>query len=189
MSPHSNITSKPTNSGTPIKRSFSVDKASKAIGTESKNLDVSVISSDSKNFKTQSNAQPSDAIESQLDFEAMATSFHISMKSHMKFMQAAWKQMMETQTEFRQEIRESQVAMHEDIKTIKHDLHDPNGQLAKTQEKTLIAIIELIGKWEKSNLAEIDEKISKNNIRLTKIMGIGIIIWSAVISLGLLLVA
>ena len=218
MSPYSNTTSIPSDRGIPVNRSFSVDQTSDAFGTESKNLNESFTSSDSIDIKSQSHDQVNDEIESQLDFEAMAKSIHISMKSHMEFMQAAWKQMMEnhtamlqdikdfrqefkeSQTKFRQEIKdsrrefkESQVAMQNDIKIIKHDLHDPNGHLAitmtKSEERIMIAIKELIAKWEEKTLAEIDEKISKNNAQLTKIMGIGIIIWSAVVLLGLFLVA
>ena len=218
MSPYSDTTSKPSDRGIPINHSFSDNQTSEAKGTESKSLNESFTSSDSIDIKSQTYDQVSDEIEPQLDFEAMATSFHNSMKSHMEFMQAAWKKMMEnhtamlqdikdfrqefkeSQTELRQEIKdsrqefkESQAAMQEDIKTIKHDLHDSNGHLAntikKSEERVIIAVKELIAKREEITLAEIDEKISINNVRLTKIMGIGIIIWSAVISLGLLLVA
>ena len=189
-------------------------KIGEEISKESQNLTGSKTEIDFSTHEERNAKLLKKAHKSSQDFGALAVSLHESTKSHMEFMQAAWKQMMENQTamrqenkesqsklrqeikesktelqqeikDLRQENKESQVAMQKDIKVIKHDLHDSNGHLANTQEKTVIAIKELIAKSEEINRANTDEKISKNNLRLlTMFTAIVLAIGSAAISLG-----
>ena len=182
-------------------------KIGEEISKESQNLTGSKAEMDFSTHEERNAKLLKKAHKSSQDFGALAVSLHESMKSHMEFMQAAWKQMMENQTamrqedqesqtklrqeikDARQEFKESQAAMQEDIKIIKHDLHDSNGHLAntikKSEERMIIAIKELIANSEEIASAKTDEKISKNNLRLlTMFTAIGVAIGSAAITLG-----
>ena len=204
-------------------------KIGEEISKESQNLTGSKAEKDFSNHEVRNAKLLKKAHKSSQDFGALAVSLHESTKSHMEFMQAAWKQMMENQTamrqenkesqsklrqeikesqsELRQEIKESQTELQQeikdlrqenkesqamiqnDIKIIKHDLHDSNGHLAntikKSEERTIIAIKELIANSEEIASAKTDEKISKNNLRLLVMFtAIGVAIGSAAISLG-----
>ena len=193
-------------------------KIGEKISKESQNLTESKAETDFSTHEERNAKLLKKAHKSSQDFGALAVSLHESTKSHMEFMQAAWKQMMENQTamrqenkesqsklrqeikesktelqqeikDLRQENKESQAAMQKDIKVIKHDLHDSNGHLAntinKSEERMIIAIKELIANSEEIASAKTDEKISKNNLRLlTMFTAIGVAIGSAVAALG-----
>ncbi len=152
--------------------------------------------------KAKSSNQHESAHISPQDFGAMVISLNNTMKSHVNamelhidFMKVAWNQVVDNQTAMRQEFKESTAELQQefkeaqnDIKTIKHDMHDSNGHLAisiKESEKRIIATVEdLIAHSEEVTRAKVALEIAKNNENLlTKTISI-LVFGVTVVALG-----